>query len=153
MKKLTSIRILVVALIATTSTLATAEILEKDGKQFVRTDNYTLVNIETKPEQLNPLLSITTISFSQNIFTVGQAINELLRGSGYTWLSAQDENDALSELELPSVVRELGPIRLRDALITVAGVAWELEVNEVNRTLWFTPPEKNSLTKDSALIE
>jgi conjugative transfer region protein (TIGR03748 family) len=118
---------------------AMAEVVEKSGSQYVRTDNYTLVSIDTKPEQINPLLSITTINFSQNIFTIGQAINELLRGSGYTWLSAQNDNDALGELELPNVVREIGPVRLRDALITVAGVAWELEVNEVNRTLWFKP--------------
>ncbi|MDZ7924944.1 MAG: hypothetical protein U5M23_13030 [Marinagarivorans sp.] len=138
MKNKFAIKIATLAL-ALSPSFASAEVLEKDGKQYVRTDNYTLINIETKNEQLNPLLSITTINFSQNIFTVGQAINELLRGSGYTWLSAQNDNDALSELELPSVVRELGPIRLRDALITVAGVAWELEANEVNRTLWFTP--------------
>ena len=134
--------LLLLSLIFTSSAiplLANAETLTKHGQQVVRTDNYTLASIETKEEQISPLLAVTTIKFGQSIFTLGQAIDELLSGTGYTWLKITEENNGLAELQLPMVQRELGPIRVRDALITVAGVAWELEVNEVNRTLWFTP--------------
>ncbi len=125
------------ALIAITPEPVNAEANAAPG--YVKTDRYTLVSTQTRAEQVNPLLSITTIKFGQNIHTLGQAIDELLAGSGYAWVKAAEQNDALAEMLLPTVVREMGPLSLRDALITLAGVAWELQVNELNRTVWFTP--------------
>ena len=121
--------------------MAIGETLQIDEKPYVRTDRYTLVSIETQPEQISPLLSIVEISFSQHINSVGRALDELLVGSGYTWNKEMAENDRLNGLSLPVVVRDIGPVRLRDALITVVGEAWNLQVNELTREVWFEPRE------------
>ena len=120
---------------------AIGETLQIDDEPYVRTDRYTLVSIETQPEQISPLLSIVEISFSQHINSVGRALDELLVGSGYTWNKEMAENDRLNRLSLPVVVRDIGPVRLRDALITVVGEAWNLQVNELTREVWFEPRE------------
>ncbi|BCD97673.1 hypothetical protein [Marinagarivorans cellulosilyticus] len=121
--------------------MAIGETLQIDDEPYVRTDRYTLVSIETQPEQISPLLSIVEISFSQHINSVGRALDELLVGSGYTWNKEMAENDRLNRLSLPVVVRDIGPVRLRDALITVVGEAWNLQVNELTREVWFEPRE------------
>jgi len=103
----------------------------------VSTDRYTRVSLEPLPEQMSPMLAVVNIRFSENVKTVGSAIFELLEGSGYRWDISARENDRLMELPLPIVSRELGPIRLRDALITLAGRPWELKIDEFRRVIYF----------------
>ena len=119
--------------------LSNAETVSLDNKDYVRTDRYTLVSIDTKPEQVSPLLSIIDIEFGRNIVTVNQAIKEILRGSGYRWDIQAEHNTQFSGFELPAVTRQVGPIRLQDALITIAGAAWELRVDDFTRRIWFEP--------------
>jgi conjugative transfer region protein (TIGR03748 family) len=102
----------------------------------VKTDRYTQVNIEPRLEQREPLKSVINIHFSQNIKTVGEAINELLKGSGYHWIS-NEQDSRLLQLELPGINRALGPIRLTDALQVLAGSSWDVAVDPLNRTIQF----------------
>jgi conjugative transfer region protein (TIGR03748 family) len=103
----------------------------------VQTDRYTSVSLEPLPEQVSPILAVVNIQFSDNVKTVGDAIFELLAGSGYRWDISSAENHRLMDLPLPMVSRELGPIRLRDALSALAGQSWELKVDELTRTIHF----------------
>lgn len=111
------------------STLALAE-------ESVKTDRYTLVKVEPKGDQKEPLTTIVSMSFGADIRTVGEAVTELLNGSGYRWQLHEDDA-SLNSLPLPSVIRSLGPIRLNEALSTVAGQAWSLQVDELHRVVWF----------------
>lgn len=129
----------IIAVAALTACVSSADVIEIDGEHYVKTDRYTLVSIDTKPEQMSPLLAVVDIQFSKHITTIGGALNELLEGSGYRWDTAAERNDELGNLPLPVVVRQVGPVRLRDALITMAGTAWHLNVDETKRTLWFVP--------------
>lgn len=104
--------------------------------ESVKTDRYTLVNVDPKGDQKEPLTTVVSMSFGADIRTVGEAITELLNGSGYRWQS-HEEDETLNSLPLPSVIRSLGPIRLHEALSTVAGQAWSLKVDELHRTVWF----------------
>lgn len=108
--------------------------------EYIPTDRYTLVKVEAHSDQKAPLTTITTLSFGANIQTIGQAIQELLQGSGYRWINpTETPNDQLlNELPLPAIDRTLGPIHLNDALETVAGEAWNLMIDETHRTVWFT---------------
>lgn len=127
-----------------TSSISYAEVQELNGRHYVKTDRYTLVSMETKPEQYEPLLAIVDIQFSQDIRSVGTAIEELLVGSGYRWNSKKGDNPDLNKLPLPMVVRQIGPVRLRDALITIAGSAWTLKTDEATRQLWFERQQPDS---------
>jgi conjugative transfer region protein (TIGR03748 family) len=106
------------------------------GADTVKTDRYTTVSLEPRADQQEPLYSVVNIRFSQNIKTVGEAINEMLKGSGYRW-SPTDADMKLNELELPSINRELGPIRLQDGLQVLAGSSWGLSADKLNRTISF----------------
>jgi type IV pili sensor histidine kinase/response regulator len=82
--------------------------------------------------------------------TVGEALHHVLRQSGYRLCESPDA--ALSALPLPAAHRRLGPMTLRDALLTLAGPAWNLSVDDFSRQVCFTrrvsglpetPPETN----------
>ncbi len=111
------------------------------AEEYVRTDRYTLATIDPRGDQAAPLTAVVTMTFGSHIQTVGQAIDEILQGSGYRWIvqagATEDSDMLLNELPLPAVVRTIGPIRLQDALDTIAGESWGLVVNHTNRTLWF----------------
>ena len=102
----------------------------------VKTDRYTKVSLEPRADQQEPLYSVVNIRFSQNIKTVGEAINEILKGSGYRWLPGDSDN-RLNSLELPTINRELGPIRLEDGLGVLAGSSWSVSADKLNRTVTF----------------
>lgn len=107
--------------------------------EYARTDRYTLAKVEARSDQRAPLTTVVTMSFGVEIKTVGEAITELLQGSGYQWeVSDSDGGDKLlNTLTLPAITRMLGPIRLEDALTTIAGKAWSLQVDELHRTVSF----------------
>jgi len=87
------------------------------------------------------LLSQTIqIRFPNQINTVGAAITHLLRYSGYSLVAKNQTSPALKntlQKSLPLVDRELGPITLRDALITLAGPAFTLAEDPLNREVNF----------------
>lgn len=112
-------------------------------QEFVRTDRYTLAALEAQSDQRSPLTVITHISLGRDITTVGSAIHELLKGSGYRW-HQDTEDQLLNDLPLPDVVRSLGPIRLEDALKTVAGTAWTLHVDDMHRVVWFEVDQRKT---------
>jgi conjugative transfer region protein (TIGR03748 family) len=83
--------------------------------EWVQTDRYTVVTVDPRGDQKAPLTAVVTLSFGTDIRSVGDAITELLNGSGYRWEKTEDDA-SLNMLPLPSVVRRLGPIRLNQAL-------------------------------------
>ena len=120
--------------------------LSSHAAEVARTDRYTLVSMEARSDQAKPLSTIVSVSLGSDVTTVGDGITELLKGSGYRWQSVGDVDLLLNKLPLPAVVRNLGPIRLSDALQTLAGEAWMLRVDNLNRVVWFevsNPAENN----------
>lgn len=113
------------------------DIVKKDDAYYLRTDRYTLVSMDVQSEQISPLLAPIHIQYSNDVKSVADALNELLAGSGYRWNADKPANHLFSQFELPLINRSIGPLRLRDALMTMVGEPWRLHVDEVNRTLWF----------------
>jgi conjugative transfer region protein (TIGR03748 family) len=106
-------------------------------EEVARTDRYTLVSMEARSDQAKPLSAITSVSLGRDVNSVGDAINELLKGSGYRWENRNTGDQLLDSLPLPAVVRNMGPIRLSEALQTLAGEAWILRMDNLNRVVWF----------------
>ena len=71
--------------------------------------------------------------------TVGDGLSYVLQRSGYSLCEDDPEVAALYDLPLPAAHLQLGPIFLRDALVTLAGPAWELQVDNRARQVCFTP--------------
>lgn len=117
-----------------------ADVVRDDHEYFVTTDRYTQSSIKPRADQLSPLDTLVNFAFGDEVKTVGSAVREMLEGSGYAWSAPVGEVDdsRLDQLPLPVINRDIGPVRLRDGLSTMAGIAWQLNVDELNRTVWFS---------------
>ncbi|MBS1206062.1 MAG: pilus assembly protein PilL [Proteobacteria bacterium] len=115
------------------------DIYRNRAPDVVRYDRYTLVSTRPDDAQRDPLNQIVDITMpAQLVKTVGEGFRYLLLESGYSLCSAT--TSAFSELlsrPLPAVQRDIGPVRLSEALQIVAGPAWRLKVDEVNREICF----------------
>jgi conjugative transfer region protein (TIGR03748 family) len=114
-----------------------AAVQAEQRENQVRTDRYTLVKAEARDDQKSPLKSIVNLSLGKDVLMVGDALREVLKGSGYRWQSPDGQDQLLNTLPLPSVIRELGPVTLSDALQTIAGEAWQLRSDTLHRVIWF----------------
>ena len=120
----------------------------------LQVDRYTGYKTNATIEESNPLLVITQINFPSNIKTVYEAIDHALQRSGYRvdWQQSAEAYDIFSELEIPRVHKKLNLMTLKDAVATLAGEAWQLLVDSVNRKLviqlhnyvpWYTAGKSN----------
>ena len=97
-------------------------------------DRYTSIrSIETKA-QSQPLSVEISIKFAKNIINVKQAIDHLLLKSGYE-LDNNYESEKISHFRLPEVHRSIGPISLKRAIKVLLGPAWNLQVDELSRSV------------------
>jgi conjugative transfer region protein (TIGR03748 family) len=106
----------------------------------VRVSRYATIDPVATAEQTHPLSVVVTVEFNDRIHTVGEAIDFLLLRSGYRIADYSHSDPALPillQLPLPLVHRKLGPIPLDQALRTLAGEAWDLVVDPVNRLISF----------------
>jgi conjugative transfer region protein (TIGR03748 family) len=99
----------------------------------------TVIN-KPKPEQVNLLRQTIQVRFPQNVQTIGDACHYLLKISGYSLIDNKYQSDALKTTltkPLPLIDRDFGPMRLKVALTTLAGSAFYLDSDPINRTVNF----------------
>ncbi|EPW1515427.1 TcpQ domain-containing protein [Salmonella enterica subsp. diarizonae serovar 48:r:z] len=117
---------------------AVADIYQR-SPEVTRSGRYTLVNVKSADAQREPLNQLIDITMpGQLVRTVGDGFRYLLFQSGYALCGRYDA--AFAELlnrPLPAVQRKIGPVRLSEALQVVAGPAWRMSVDEVNREVCF----------------
>ncbi len=101
---------------------------------------YTSIATTPKPGQVDLLSAYVETIIPGDAVTIGDAIELLLVGSGYR-LAANDASDPalyrLMDNTLPVAHRRLGPITLRESLELIAGPAWTLVEDPVNRLVSF----------------
>lgn len=104
--------------------------------EVVRYDRYLLVS--TSPQQ-PPLEQLTALSVPPDFHpTVGEALQYLLRDSGWSLCLADARRAQLYGLPLPLSQYHTGPLRLKATLQLLAGPAWRLVVDEHRREICFT---------------
>lgn len=114
----------------------------------VTQNGYALITPTATAEQTDLLAVVIRHEFPSQIDTVGDAIAQLLDRSGYRLalgMNADPELPVLLALPLPQVHRRLNQIRLRDALQALAGNAWVLVEDPVNRLVSFDLHERYRL--------
>lgn len=105
----------------------------------VRSERYTLVELTPDAAQQDLLLQVIDISIPGTMnATVGDGMRYLLLRSGYQLCDAPGAASTLYALPLPAAHLHLGPVLVRDALQTLAGSAWHLQVDDVVRQVCFT---------------
>ncbi len=106
----------------------------------IQVGRYSLFAATPSEEQGDPLQAMITMHFPESVRTVGEAIRQALRESGYR-LAGPDAMGPASayvmELSLPAVHRNLGPMPLKQALETLAGPAFRLVEDPVHRLVAF----------------
>ncbi|MEW8046500.1 MAG: hypothetical protein AB2805_08425 [Candidatus Thiodiazotropha sp.] len=110
------------------------------AESIYRISRYASIDPVATHEQQNPLAVVVTVNFTDQVNTVGEANNHLLMRSGHGLADISVSDPALPILlsrPLPMIHRKLGPITLDNALITLAGMAWDLVIDPVNRLISF----------------
>lgn len=120
------------------------------GYNTVEIGRYITVVSKPKASQTDLLSQSIQMKFPQSVETVGDAINYMLRLSGYTLVPDNRLSGALKTTlskSLPAVDRNFGPMTLKEGLITLAGPAFNLVHDPLNRTVDFQlKPEFIKLT-------
>ncbi|MEL0581159.1 TcpQ domain-containing protein [Pectobacterium punjabense] len=117
----------------------TNDIYQNRSPEVVRYDRYTLVSTRPADSQRDPLNQMIDITMPpQLVRSVGDGFRYLLLESGYSLCpSSSSMFTELLSRPLPGVQRSIGPVRLSEALQIVAGPAWRLRVDDVNREVCF----------------
>jgi len=100
------------------------------------------LTVENKPThaQTDLLSQTIQVRFPANIKTIGEAMDYILRFSGYNLVPEHERSVDLKNTllkPLPAVDRDFGPMSLKDALVTLAGSAFALKTDPLNRTINF----------------
>ncbi|MEE5091723.1 PilL N-terminal domain-containing protein [Xanthomonas euvesicatoria] len=104
----------------------------------VRQGRYTLVELVPEPAQRDLLLQVIDITVPpSDQTTVGDGLQYLLRYSGYRLCTDEPAKSVLYAQPLPAAHMHLGPLTLRAALLTMAGSAWDLSVDDGSRQVCF----------------
>lgn len=107
----------------------------------VRYGRYTLVELVATAAQRDLLLQVVDVVMPEDArATVGDGLRHVLKRSGYQLCETPSAVTELYALPLPAAHRHLGPMTLRDALLTLAGPAWELHADERARQICFEQP-------------
>lgn len=102
-----------------------------------RYGRYTLVELVPEPAQRDLMQQVVEITIPPALdTTVGDAMRHVLQRSGYR-LCEGSEAATLYSLPLPAAHLRLGPLVLRDALLTLAGPAWDMAVDDTSRQVCF----------------
>ncbi|EGQ5165041.1 TcpQ domain-containing protein [Salmonella enterica] len=107
--------------------------------EVTREGRYTLISVKSADAQREPLNQLIDITMPVSLVnSVGEGFRYLLFQSGYSLCGRYGAEFAeVLNRPLPAVQRRLGPVRLSEALQVVAGPAWRMTVDEVNREVCF----------------
>ncbi|TNS57016.1 pilus assembly protein PilL, partial [Escherichia coli] len=112
------------------------DIYAQPAPEVVRYDRYLLVSTAPQAAQRDPLSQVIDIRIPASLKpTVADAMRYALKQSGYTLCATGPANGVLYRQSLPAVQYQQGPVRLRTALQVMAGPAWQLEVDDVQRVV------------------
>lgn len=117
----------------------------------VRYGRYTLVELSPTAAQRDLLLQIIDVAIPADArATVGDGLRHALRRSGYQLCENAHAVIELYLLPLPAAHLHLGPMTLHDALLTLAGPAWDVQVDDRARQICFVPAGEPSADPKTA---
>lgn len=101
---------------------------------------YMTVNNKPRLDQMHLLQQTMQVHFPEKVTNIGEAMNYLLRYSGYSLVAINQQSSELKSTlakPLPAIDRDFGPMTLQDALSTLAGPSFALTQDALNRTVNF----------------
>lgn len=111
--------------------------LPADVVPVARYGRYTLVELVPQPVQRDLMRQVVEVAIPPSFdASVGDALRHVLLRTGYRLCDSADAAP-LYALPLPAAHLRLGPLPLRDALLALAGPAWELSIDDGPRQVCF----------------
>lgn len=121
-------------------------VVHAEPSPAIRYGRYTLANTSPRAEQIDLLSQVIDIQIPDGLApTVRDALAYVLRHSGYQLCPTNGDVQLLYAHPLPASYYRLGPISLRNALVTLGGVAWQPVIDEKTRTICFETPSSYEL--------
>ncbi|TNF83476.1 pili assembly chaperone [Pseudomonas sp. ICMP22404] len=118
---------------------------ESSYQAELRYGRYTLVSTAPTTEQRDLLAQVIDVSIPSSLSpSVQDALHYVLLRSGYSLCPDAAPVTVLFSRPLPAAHYRLGPIPLRNALQVLAGPAWQLTTNDVNRSVCFEQQKADS---------
>ncbi|TKY80229.1 PilL N-terminal domain-containing protein [Pectobacterium polonicum] len=112
---------------------------------IVRYGRYTLVELAPNAVQRDLLLQVIDVSIPEDArATVGDGLRHVLKRSGYQLCETAQTLAELYSLPLPAAHLYMGPMTLRDALLTLVGSAWDMQVDDRVRQVCFVRASTDS---------
>lgn len=109
----------------------------EDEKTAVKLDRYTIIELD-KYSNDYILDQIISISLPKNmVLTVQDGFGYVLNQTGYNLCDNVDVENLYNK-QLPIAHYKIGPIRIGVALKKIAGPAWDVFVDDVERTVCFS---------------
>src|SRR5438876_154036 len=105
--------------VAVTLVSALSSVAWAQSTRLIQTGRYLTVDNQPQTAQIDLLSPIIQVHFLSEIKTVGDAIIDVLRFSGYALVETKQQSHDLQDTlkkSLPLVDRNLGPMPLRQAL-------------------------------------
>lgn len=116
-----------------------------ESAEYKRQGRYTVMKTEPRDSEVNLLRAIKRLRFPAQVKTVSQAVDHILQGTGYRWNIDQIRvKQSLNHLPLPAVHRELGPLTILDALYTLLGPTWSIEIDDKSRAVRIYDAQKSA---------
>ncbi|MFD1260420.1 MULTISPECIES: PFGI-1 class ICE element type IV pilus protein PilL2 [Entomomonas] len=130
---------------------------EPTPEPIIRYGRYNLASAKPTAEQQDLMAQIITTNIPITITnpTVMDAMDYVMQRSGYNLCpsSTSKEIRTLYSRNLPAAHYKLGPITLRNALQVLAGPAFQVNVDEVNRKVCFDVREDYKLPEATSSIK
>lgn len=111
----------------------------------VRYGRYTLVELAPTTAQRDLLLQVIDVRMPEDArASVGDGLRHVLKRSGYQMCETAHAVNQLYSLPMPAAHLQMGPMTLRDALLTLVGPAWDVEVDDSARLVCFVRPKTHA---------
>lgn len=126
---------------------------EDDHQKSIKINRYSYTTTQPDESQKNLLSVVLTVRFPASVKTVGGALEHILSHSGYRLDesdSVGDEQYYLYMLMLPAAQREFETVTLQSMLEVLGNESYQLQVNQVKRTIHYDIKEsyKNLLSQN-----
>lgn len=113
------------------------------NESSLNVSRYVVASPGPTKAQHNPLqIVIPRVTFHNHINSVGQAITELLKNTGFSVARFHPDKrvEQMFQNQLPAIHRNMGPLTLEQALKTLIGKPWILSVDPVHRLVSYELP-------------
>lgn len=118
---------------------------------IARYGRYTLVELVPQPVQRDLMGQVVEVAIPPGFdANVGDALRHIVLRTGYR-LCDTAEAAPLYALPLPAAHLRLGPLPLRDALLALAGPAWELSIDDGMRQVCFARHRASAAAAQAAI--